>query len=283
MVSNELKSRLIALYCQMQELTFNRQYFDENFEKLIQSEAGLLQEISRLCEESDEDLAEICACVPEYVSERLNQISSKRKRNMKALDYKMNMVSYFLPLMSECPGEKRKIAAVKMTDAWDESLPEELKAELENKKKKIIGEEMVEAWNRIIPEYKIGYTNTDSIRNAFKKTPCYITTAVCESRALPDDCYELTLLRKYRDNYLMKTKTGRQAVERYYDIAPTIVKHINDRENCKEIYEEIWITYLKPCVAMLEQNRLKECQKCYTDMVLTLEKEYLHTKEENVV
>ena len=77
-----------------------------------------------------------------------------------------------------------------------------------------------------------------------KEFYCYITTAVCKSLNKPDDCYELNLLREYRDQYLMGTKDG-EICKEYYNIAPTIVKRIDRSPDASEIYADIWEKYFK--------------------------------------
>lgn len=249
MNSVELTSRLVELYNQTMDMKFNREHFDKNFEKLIDKESDLLREVGEACGESEEIFRQICECVPMYVADRLSKIGSKRKRDMTALDHKMNMVSYFVPLMGEIPCENAKE----------------------------IGEHMVKTWNEVMPEYKIGYTDAESIRSGFKRSLCYITTAVCHSQNKPDDCYELMLLREYRDHYMMQTEDGIATVEQYYNIAPTIVKRIGRRNDASEIYDSIWRDYLQPCITMIENDELEACRVCYTDMVHSLEKKYLYS------
>lgn len=41
------------------------------------------------------------------------------------------------------------------------------------------------------------------------KKGCFITTAACELRGLPDDCRELTTLRRFRDEVLLSSQEGR--------------------------------------------------------------------------
>ena len=95
---------------------------------------------------------------------------------------------------------------------------------------------------------------------------CYITTAVCESLNKPDDCYELTTLRKYRDEYLLSTESGREIVEEYYNIAPTIVKRIGRQDDAGEIYRGIWDEYLSPCIHLIEKGRKEECKDRYSEI-----------------
>ena len=93
----------------------------------------------------------------------------------------------------------------------------------------------------------------------------------------PDDCYELTTLRAYRDGYLSGTEEGRRIVEEYYNIAPTIVKRIDRQENADEIYRGIWDEYLRPCIRLIEKDEKEECKELYITMVRSLEKEYLYS------
>ena len=104
---------------------------------------------------------------------------------------------------------------------------------------------------------------------------CYITTAVCRSLDKPDDCCELTALRKYRDEYLLMSDGGRKLVEEYYNIAPTIVKRINKEKDAGEIYRGIWQDYLSPCIRLIEEDRNEECREVYSRMVRRLESDYM--------
>ncbi|MFQ9393500.1 MAG: CFI-box-CTERM domain-containing protein [Lachnospiraceae bacterium] len=75
---------------------------------------------------------------------------------------------------------------------------------------------------------------------------------------------ELNCFRNYRDTYLLTTDEGEAIVQEYYDIAPTIVKHINRAENSREIYASIWEEYLSPCLHLIEEDRKEDCQVLYT-------------------
>ena len=103
---------------------------------------------------------------------------------------------------------------------------------------------------------------------------CFITTAVCDSIGKPDDCYELTMFRSFRDNWLVKENDGAELIERYYRTAPTIVKHINARPDAKAIYLAIWANYLAPCLKLLEQKNYAACKSKYVEMVETLANRY---------
>ena len=63
-------------------------------------------------------------------------------------------------------------------------------------------------------------------------------------------------------------------IREYYDVAPSIVKHINQRPDRKEIYQSIWDEYLSPCIGLIESHQLEDCRVRYEDMVHTLAEKY---------
>lgn len=56
---------------------------------------------------------------------------------------------------------------------------------------------------------------------------CYLTTAVCEFTGEADNGPTLSTLRKWRDDYLVKSEVGRACIARYYREAPGYVARIN--------------------------------------------------------
>ena len=120
------------------------------------------------------------------------------------------------------------------------------------------------------------YSNTAKVQNTTpnntittqtKKKGCFITTAVCEYFGKPDDCWELTLLRHFRDHYMKSTVAGRILVEQYYDIAPKVVKILNESDQKDLIYSMLWKHYIRPCLQLIVDEKPEECQRLYQDMV----------------
>lgn len=103
---------------------------------------------------------------------------------------------------------------------------------------------------------------------------CYITTAVCEEFGKPDDCYELTAFRGFRDSWLAKQPDGPELIKRYYDTAPAIVERINRQPNRTEIYRYLNETYLSKCLAYIEAGEYEQCKALYVAMVEHLIEEY---------
>lgn len=104
---------------------------------------------------------------------------------------------------------------------------------------------------------------------------CFITTAICEMNGKPDNCYELNQFRFFRDSWLKNQPDGIELIHKYYNIAPTIVKNINQESNSDEIYKEIEKTYLKPCLELIETQKYNECKKTYSNMVENLKTDYI--------
>lgn len=104
---------------------------------------------------------------------------------------------------------------------------------------------------------------------------CYITTAVCNSFGKSDDCYELSLFRKFRDGYLRKAEDGEKLIAEYYSVAPEIVRRIDMLPERDEIYFGIWERYLSKCVECIQNKELEICKSLYVEMVKRLEKLYL--------
>ena len=113
-------------------------------------------------------------------------------------------------------------------------------------------------------------TESSTACDAYVKNPnCFLTTACVKYKGLPDDCKELTLLRKFRDEYMKKTEEGCALVEQYYEIAPGIVDKIDARNDKAEIYENIYKNILV-CVENIENEKYEETFKLYSQMVREL-------------
>ena len=102
---------------------------------------------------------------------------------------------------------------------------------------------------------------------------CYLTTAcLCARGKLFDDnCYELTLLRHFRDFYLAKQPQGRQEIDYYYQVAPKIVSAINKDNNAQEIYHRLYLKMIVPVVKLIENGKKELAYQHYKKFTLGLE------------
>lgn len=104
---------------------------------------------------------------------------------------------------------------------------------------------------------------------------CFLTSACVANKGLPDDCYELTRLRWFRDNILAKTDEGRNNIKLYYNIAPKIVDSINKNDYCNEEYENIYSNWILPCVSLIDSGEYQKASEEYSKMVKILSVKYL--------
>ena len=56
--------------------------------------------------------------------------------------------------------------------------------------------------------------------------PCVLTTACVTALGKPDDCHELQMFRRLRDDHLLRTAEGRAVIEDYYRSSPHVVAAI---------------------------------------------------------
>lgn len=217
------------------------------YQELHKTTMDAIEDAYLTCDNREELLA---ALAQEFVAKVNESMSQKKKRQQEdtLMNYNMCIVVYINPALIDYNKSSGKLLA----------------------------EELLCQWKNNFPKTNLKISDFETINSGFKRRFCYITTAVCESLGKPDDCYELNTLRAYRDNYLDKTEEGEEMIRRYYDIAPTIVKHINQNQEREAIYASIWKQYLSPCIQLIEQNENEECRVLYQNMVDTLAKQYFN-------
>lgn len=228
---------------------FKRKVYAEAFQKKYQEhvptfdaiEAGYNSVIDK-----EQFLTNMAEALAEHGAQLVNRCRRRSEREKTMMDLNLGMAVFVLPMVLEYHGNSSRPLADKL----------------------------LEAWKKEFPKSNLQAAEFSYIEKGFHKKFCYITTAVCEILKKGDDCYELNLLRDYRDTYLASLPQGEELIRRYYDIAPTIVKHINCRDDAEEIYRSIWDTYLSPCIHMIESSRLESCRERYEEMVLKLQDTY---------
>ncbi|NLL79151.1 MAG: hypothetical protein GX234_05070 [Clostridiales bacterium] len=243
-----------ALYDNMENniKLFKRESYEDNFTEYRDKNHLVFQEITsvlRSCEEEAqvEPLKEICKCIVDAAMKRREAVSGRIAKENEQLNLNMITVVYVLPA----------IRAIK------EKRAEEL------------SELLCMEWAAAFKGSNIKASDFQSIQGGFKTKLCYVTTAVCKNLKKPDNCYELRLLKQYRDEYLAQAEGGEELIHNYYDIAPTIVKRIDKDADAEGKYRFIWETYLKPCVELIEAGKNEACRELYVEMVKKLQREYM--------
>lgn len=103
---------------------------------------------------------------------------------------------------------------------------------------------------------------------------CYLTTVACEYYGMPDDCYELTLLRTYRDEWLAQQSYGPAVIGEYYVVAPYIVTALKNSDDYAQTCEWLMQNVIKVCVEKIEKNEMLSCFNIYKNMVNKFKNKY---------
>lgn len=199
--------------------------------------------------DKEQYLINMANALAKAADDEIKNLSKKSQKEKKLMDFNFCMAVYIIPAILEFKKESSKKLADQVLDSWRETFP----------------------------KTNVQASTYDAIQEGFKRKWCYVTTAVCETFGKPDDCYELTLFRQYRDTYLSALEDGEAIIREYYNLAPSIVKHINQKENRKEIYEGIWNDYLRSCMSYIEQGENEQCKELYIRMVYELQEKYFYS------
>lgn len=240
---------------------FRKETYADSFDAYIEENNSIWTAFRRLFakEESVQEEEAVASCLVKRMQELLDAQKSRRHKEERQLNTNLYMVSYFFPALLSCQEYPKKDGnAYKMADV------------------------ICEKWNDAFKGHTIQYADFTSIQGGFKQKLCYVTTAVCKGLHKEPDCKEIMLMKKYRDEYLLKQEDGEELIKEYYDMAPTIVKRIEKEESPEAKYQYLWEHYLQLCVTMIEAGKYQECRKTYTQMVEELQRDYLVTKREEI-
>ena len=122
----------------------------------------------------------------------------------------------------------------------------------------------------------------DEDRLSSGSSGCFITSACCEYKGLPDDCDLMQKLRRFRDTYIKSLPEGEGVIKEYYRIAPLIVSSINNRDDADAVYEEIYSSLLQ-AESLIDSDHNKEAYELYTNMVLSLKDRYTNDAGRSVL
>lgn len=113
--------------------------------------------------------------------------------------------------------------------------------------------------------------NADKSEKSSTDISCFLTTACMKyfQENFDDNCYELIVLRWFRDNFVSK-----EDKEHYYEVAPVIVETINKEEKSGIIYDYIYDNIVDYCVKQIEQGNYDKAYSRYKNSVLILEEQF---------
>ena len=108
-----------------------------------------------------------------------------------------------------------------------------------------------------------------------QQSGCYLTSACMKhmQENFDDNCYELQVLRWFRDNFVSKDD-----ICKYYEIAPIIVSNIDQLKDNEKIYDYIYKNIVLACVNAIEIGNYEFVYNRYKNSVLALEEKYAESQ-----
>jgi len=86
---------------------------------------------------------------------------------------------------------------------------------------------------------------------------CVVATAALIAQGKPDDCVELQILRKWRDEFVLYHPEGKELIGKYYALAPLVVgmiKTLHFQEQ-KLVFKEIYEQMVKGTITLLQAGK----------------------------
>lgn len=236
--------------CHKPMQNFKRDLYEGVFDTFYASHRHMLEAMEYVYQYTDDPdnwLQKMTECILNAAGDDLDTYRFKGQKSQRLLDHNFLLSVYLIPAVLKYPAEMSEPFADLLIASWNDTF-----------------------------HTSIGKARYDDINNGFRRKLCYITTAVCEYLGHGSDCYELQLLKDYRDHYLDITPQGHALVEEYYNIAPTIVKRINRQPDRSRVYQRLYEDYLLPCIRCIEAKDYEACMVGYREMVLALKEAYMN-------
>lgn len=167
---------------------FNKKTYDNLFMEEYGKYKELFAEIIKeyeIAEDKEKFLDDVASIITMPMHKELSKCENKRKKENYLMNHNLGVVAFVIPMLK-----------YGRNDVLDK-----------------LADHLITLWNDHDMDMKISGTTFEDLQDGFKFHLCYITTAVCDGLGKPDDCYELTLLRDYRDNYLVKSEEGASLVK----------------------------------------------------------------------
>jgi hypothetical protein len=112
-----------------------------------------------------------------------------------------------------------------------------------------------------------------------KGNGCFITEACVRAKGLPDDCYELALLRLFRAEYVAKLPDGEEALAAYGRLAPRVVAVAETLppDEAQELWEDLYERLVRRSVGLITNGEWDAAYALYRGVCAELEDRFLAT------
>lgn len=116
--------------------------------------------------------------------------------------------------------------------------------------------------------YEKGFFGGNKEKVGEKKSDCLLSSACVAARGLPDDCNELSTLRKFRKEHLEGTPRGNVILKEYQDISSKILHWIEGCVEKKLLYEDLYKRLVIGTVNLIHSEQFKAAIDHYQSIVL---------------
>ena len=105
----------------------------------------------------------------------------------------------------------------------------------------------------------------------------FITGAATRGAGLAEDCYELSVLRMFRREYVGALEDGEQVLCQYGEKAPQITQAIEELsgEDSQKIWECLYVAGIVPAVLLITSGQWDEAYRLYRSMCEEIEAIFL--------
>jgi hypothetical protein len=119
------------------------------------------------------------------------------------------------------------------------------------------------------------FTRQNPYRRPRIRSACFIACA--EARGLPDDCYKLSLLRVFREEYVVKLPDGEAVLAEYREKAPRVVSAIEalGEEGAGEVWAHLYQRGVSRAVELILRGMWDEAFGVYEAMCREMEERFL--------
>lgn len=244
---------------------FKKETYAASFKDYLESNARVWNEIGEategmLLQEQGQAFGQAADRLVEGARGRLASVKGRGRRDAMQYNLNLYMVSYVLPALL----------------AWQK------RRGIREEDTRQLTDVICDRWQAAFGA-RIQASDQEAIQAGFKQKLCFVTTAVCQGLRKSQNCKEILLMKQFRDGYFSRSEEGKQLIQEYYDIAPTIVKRIARQEEPEAEYQYLWSTYIKKCVGHIEHGEEEQCSQLYKAMMTELKQAYMvtDTRERN--
>ena len=110
------------------------------------------------------------------------------------------------------------------------------------------------------------YNRSDRERNGYDKPPCYITTIVCDTLGLEDNCEVLTHIRTLRDDILTKDEKYKKILVEYDVLGPLIACSIATSPRKLDIAKSLYDNVLIETSTLIKNKQYDSAVNLYFGM-----------------